>query len=149
MADLLVCLYEPSSGRILLDGRDVRQYDLPWLRRQVVVISHESVLFHASLAENLRYTSPEASWEEVMAAAAAVGLHEFTLSLPQGYNTLVGERGARLSAGQKQRVALARAVLKKPKILVLDEALSGRDGWVRLKCARPSIPLWLGGRCLW
>jgi ATP-binding cassette, subfamily B, bacterial len=127
VADLLVRLYEPGGGVILLDGHDIRQYDLSWLRRQIVVVSHEAVLFHASLAENLRYASPEASWEEVTAAAAAAGLHEFIVSLPQGYHTLVGERGARLSAGQKQRVALARAVLKKPKILVLDEALSGLD----------------------
>ncbi|HKA54361.1 MAG TPA: ABC transporter ATP-binding protein [Candidatus Binatia bacterium] len=127
VADLLVRLYEPGGGVILLDGHDIRQYDLSWLRRQIVVVSHEAVLFHASLAENLRYASPEAPWEEVTAAAAAAGLHEFIASLPQGYHTLVGERGARLSAGQKQRVALARAVLKKPKILVLDEALSGLD----------------------
>ena len=127
VADLLVRLYEPNNGVILLDGHDVRACDLPWLRSQVVVVSHEPVLFHASLAENLRYANPEASPEEVMTAAKAVGLHEFIISLPQRYDTLVGERGARLSAGQKQRIALARAVLKKPKILVLDEALSGLD----------------------
>jgi len=127
VVDLLVRLYEPENGTILLDGHDVRQCDLVWLRSQVVVVSHEPVLFHASLVENLRYASPEAPLGEVIAAATAVGLHEFITSLPQGYETLVGERGARLSAGQKQRVALARAVLKKPKILVLDEALSGLD----------------------
>jgi ATP-binding cassette subfamily B protein len=127
VADLVVRLYEPTSGAVLLDGRDVRQCDLPWLRNQVVVVSHEPVLFHTSLIENLRYANPEASVEEVIAAATAVGLHEFIISLSQGYDTLVGERGARLSAGQKQRIALARAALKKPKILVLDEALSGLD----------------------
>ncbi len=127
VADLVVRLYEPTSGTVLLDGRDVRQCDLPWLRNQVVVVSHEPVLFHTSLIENLRYANPEASLEEVIAAATAVGLHEFIISLSQGYDTLVGERGARLSAGQKQRIALARAALKKPKILVLDEALSGLD----------------------
>ena len=93
----------------------------------MVVVSHEPFLFHASLAENLRYANPEASVEEVTAAANVVGLHPFIASLPQGYDTVVGERGARLSAGQKQRIALARAVLKRPKILVLDEALSGLD----------------------
>jgi len=125
--DLLARLYEPRSGTILFDGRDIREYNLTWLRSQVVVVSHEPVLFHTSLAENLRCASPEASWEEVMTAAQTVGLHEFILSLPQRYETVVGERGARLSAGQKQRIALARAVLKQPKILILDEALSGLD----------------------
>ena len=127
VADLLVRLYEPSSGAIVLDGHEVCGYDLAWLRNQVVVVSHEPFLFHASLAENLRYANPEASVEEVTAAANVVGLHPFIASLPQGYDTVVGERGARLSAGQKQRLALARAVLKRPKILVLDEALSGLD----------------------
>jgi len=127
VADLLARLYEPDSGVILLDGHDLRDYDLAWLRSQIVIVSHEPFLFHASLAENLRYASPEASLQEVTAAAKAVGLHEFIASLPQGYDTVVGERGARLSAGQKQRIALARAVLKRPQILVLDEALSGLD----------------------
>jgi ATP-binding cassette subfamily B protein len=105
----------------------LRALELAWLRNQIVVVSHEPFLFHASFLENLRYANPEASVAEVSTAARAVGLHEFISSLPQGYDTLVGERGARLSAGQKQRIALARALLKRPKILVLDEALSGLD----------------------
>src|SRR5262245_58251641 len=145
VADLLVRLYEPTSGTVLLDGHDVRQCDLPWLRNQVVVVSHEPVLFHTSLIENLRYANPEASWEEVVAAAAAVGLHAFVMSLPQAYDTLVGERGARLSAGQKQRIALARAVLKKPKILVLDEALSGLD-MVSEAEVRQALDTFMAGR---
>ena len=91
------------------------------------MVSHDPTLFHASLLENLRYASPEASYEAIVTAAKMVGLHEFIVTLPQGYDTLVGERGARLSTGQKQRIALARAVLKQPRILVLDEALSGLD----------------------
>ena len=127
IADLLVRLYEPTAGAITLDGRDLREFDRAWLRNQVVVVSHDPFLFHASIEENLRYAKPVAARDEIIAAAHVVGLHEFVTSLPQGYETLVGERGARLSAGQKQRLALARAVLKHPQILVLDEALSGLD----------------------
>ena len=85
------------------------------------------MLFHASVLENIRHADPEAAEAAVMAASKTVGLHDFILSLPHGYHTQVGERGARLSAGQKQRIALARAVLKRPTILILDEALSGLD----------------------
>jgi ABC-type multidrug transport system fused ATPase/permease subunit len=127
VVDLLARLYEPVSGRILLDGQNLREYDLTWLRNQIVVVSHDPVLFHASLLENLRYASPEAAPEELVAAVKMAGLQEFVASLPQGSETVVGERGTRLSAGQKQRIALARALLKRPKILVLDEALSGLD----------------------
>ena len=127
VTDLLVRLYEPSSGTIFLDGCDLRDINPGWLRSHAVVVSHEPFLFHASLFENLQYASPEALPEEIFAAARTVGLHDFVASLPQGYETVVGERGARLSAGQKQRIALARAILRRPKILVLDEALSGLD----------------------
>jgi ATP-binding cassette subfamily B protein len=127
ITDLLVRLYEPNKGEILLDRSDIRTLALDWLRQQVVVLSHEPFLFHASLIENIRCASPQAAEQEVIAAAQVVGLHDFIQSLPQQYATIVGERGAQLSAGQKQRIALARAVLKQPKVLVLDEALSGLD----------------------
>jgi ATP-binding cassette subfamily B protein len=125
--DLLVRLYEPTTGTITLDGRNLRELNHEWLRNQIVVVSHDPFLFHASIEENLRYAKPTASGDEIFAAAQMVDLHGFVTSLPQRYETLVGERGARLSAGQKQRIALARAILKNPQILVLDEALSGLD----------------------
>jgi ATP-binding cassette subfamily B protein len=127
IVDLLARVYEPCSGVILLDGRPLADFDLTWLRDQIVIIGYESVLFHASVLENLRYASPDASLETVINAAKTVGLHDYIAALPQGYDTMVGERGARLSTGQKQRLALARALLKRPHVLVLDEALSGLD----------------------
>ena len=125
--DLLVRLYEPTSGTITVDGHELPELDRAWLRNQVVVVSHDPFLFHASIEENLRYAKPTATRAEVVSAAKIVGLDDFVVMLPEGYETLVGERGTRLSAGQKQRIALARAVLKQPQILVLDEALSGLD----------------------
>jgi ABC-type bacteriocin/lantibiotic exporter with double-glycine peptidase domain len=127
VVDLIIRLYEPSAGTISLDGHDVRDFDVAWLRKRIVVIGNEPFLFHASVLENMCYASPQTSRDDALAAARAVGLHEFVVTLPHGYDTVVGERGTRLSAGQRQRIALARAVLKKPKILVLDEAMSGLD----------------------
>ncbi len=127
VVDLIIRLYEPSAGTISLDGHNVRDFDVAWLRQRIVVIGNEPFLFHASVRENMCYASPQASRDDALAAARAVGLHEFVVTLPHGYDTIVGERGTRLSAGQRQRIALARAVLKKPKILVLDEAMSGLD----------------------
>lgn len=127
VVDLIIRLYEPSAGTISLDGHDVRNFDLAWLRKQIVVIGNEPFLFHASVLENVCYASPQASRDDALAAASAVGLHKFVATLPHGYDTIVGERGTRLSAGQRQRIALARAILKQPKILVLDEAMSGLD----------------------
>ncbi|MGE0821022.1 MAG: ABC transporter ATP-binding protein [Candidatus Binatia bacterium] len=142
--DLLVRLYEPTKGRILLDGHEIHELDLAWLRNQIVVISPDPFLFHTSVVENLRYANPDVSIEEIVAAATAVGLHEFITSLPQGYDTPLGERGARLSAGQKQRVSLARAILKRPRVLVLDEAVSGLDVTSETE-VRATLTLVLGG----
>jgi ATP-binding cassette subfamily B protein len=127
VVDLLVRLYEPTTGTITLDGHKLPELDRAWLRNQVVVVSHDPFLFHASIEENLRYAKPTATRAEVVSAAKIVGLDDLVVMLPEGYETLVGERGTRLSAGQKQRIALARAVLKHPRVLVLDEALSGLD----------------------
>jgi len=127
IVDLLVRLYEPAKGTITLDGVNLSELDQTWLRNRIVAVSHDPFLFHTSIRENLRYAKSSATDAELIAAARRVGLDTFVAALPQGYDTVVGERGTRLSAGQKQRIALARALLKEPHILVLDEALSGLD----------------------
>jgi ABC-type bacteriocin/lantibiotic exporter with double-glycine peptidase domain len=127
IVDLMTRLIEPRAGSILLDGHELRNLDLVWLRSQLVVTGHQAFVFHASMMENLRYACPDASLEQVTAAARAVGLHDFISSLPDGYDNPVGEHGATLSDGQRQRISIARALLKDPKILVLDEALSALD----------------------
>jgi len=127
IVDLMARLIEPGAGSILLDGHDLRALDLAWLRSQLVVTGHQAFVFHAPMIENLRYACPDASQEQVVAAARAAGLHDFISSLPDGYNNPVGEHGATLSDGQRQRISIARALLKDPKILVLDEALSALD----------------------
>ena len=127
IAALLQRLYDPLEGRVLLDGRDLRTLDAGWLRRQIGTVAQEPVLFSSSVADNIRYGKRGASDAEVEAAARAANCHDFVARFPQGYQTLVGERGIQLSGGQKQRVAIARAVLKDPRILILDEATSALD----------------------
>jgi ATP-binding cassette subfamily B protein len=127
IAALLMRLYDPDEGRILLDGRDLRELSPSWLRRQTGVVAQEPLLFASSIADNIRYGRQGASDEEVEAAARAANAHDFIAAFPDGYRTLVGERGVQLSGGQKQRVAIARAVLKDPRLLVLDEATSALD----------------------
>ncbi|MEC8511900.1 MAG: ABC transporter ATP-binding protein [Planctomycetota bacterium] len=124
---LLLRFYDPDAGRVTLDGVDLRQFELPALRRAIGLVSQDVFLFHGTIAENISYARPEASTEEVRAAAAAAELDGWIASLPLGYDTVVGERGQKLSGGQRQRVSIARAVLKDPPILILDEATSAVD----------------------
>ncbi|XP_028345386.1 mitochondrial potassium channel ATP-binding subunit isoform X2 [Physeter macrocephalus] len=128
VASLLERFYDPTAGMVTLDGQDLRALDPSWLRGQVIgFISQEPVLFGTTVMENIRFGKPGASDEEVYAAAREANAHEFITSFPEGYNTVVGERGATLSGGQKQRLALARALIKQPSVLILDEATSALD----------------------
>ncbi|MFF8838041.1 ABC transporter ATP-binding protein [Streptomyces sp. NPDC015130] len=120
-------LYDVTGGRVTLDGVDVRDLDFDTLARAVGVVSQETYLFHASVADNLRFAKPDATDEEIEAAARAAQIHEHIASLPEGYDTLVGERGHRFSGGEKQRLAIARTILRDPPVLILDEATSALD----------------------
>ena len=124
---LILRFFDPQQGRILLGGRDLRNLPLALLRRHIAVVTQDTYLFHGTVAENLRFGNPDATAEDLEAAARSANAHEFIQELPQGYDTLVGERAVRLSGGQKQRIAIARALLKDAPILVLDEALSSVD----------------------
>jgi ATP-binding cassette subfamily B protein/subfamily B ATP-binding cassette protein MsbA len=127
IADLLVGLYAPTEGRILIDGVPMDQLDLTSWQRQLGVVSQDTFLFNATLAENIAFGTPRATRARIEAAAEAAQAAGFIEALPQGYDTLVGERGYRLSGGQRQRISLARAILREPELLILDEATSALD----------------------
>jgi len=127
LVSLLARFCDPTTGAILLDGIDLREYDVADLRRQFAIVLQEPILFSTSIAENIAYGRPGAAREDILAAAQAAEVHEFIAGLPDGYQTLVGERGMSLSGGERQRVALARAFLKDAPILILDEPTSSVD----------------------
>ncbi len=125
--NLVSRFYDVTDGQLLIDAVDIRDYDVHWLRRQTGLVLQEPYLFHGTVADNVRYGNPDASPEEVIAAARAANAHDFIVAFPDGYDTLVGERGQSLSGGERQRISIARAILHNPRILILDEATSSVD----------------------
>jgi ATP-binding cassette subfamily B protein len=124
---LLPRLYDPTAGRIFIDGHDIRDLTLDTLAAQIGMVTQETYLFNDTVRANLVYARPDATEAEMVAACQAANIHDFLAGLPEGYDTVVGNRGYRLSGGEKQRLAIARVILKDPRILVLDEATSSLD----------------------
>jgi ABC-type multidrug transport system fused ATPase/permease subunit len=148
LVSLILRLYEPHKGAILVDGVEIRRYRRESLRRQIGLVLQESVLFGATVRENIAYGKPEASLEEIVAAAAAANADEFIRELPDGYDTVLGERGATLSGGQRQRIAIARAVIRDAPILILDEPMTGLDVESEAKVREALERLMAGKTCL-
>lgn len=127
LANLVARFYDPQNGRILVDGEDLRNISVASLRSLIGVVTQEVILFHDTLRANIAYGRGDMPEEKIIEAAKAANAHDFVMNLPEGYNTLIGERGFKLSGGERQRVAIARAILKNPKLLILDEATSALD----------------------
>jgi subfamily B ATP-binding cassette protein MsbA len=127
LVHLLLRLYDPTAGAILIGGKDIRDYTLTSLRSHIRIVPQEPILFSGTVAENIRYGRFEASAEQVIAAAKAAELHDFIYTLPEKYETEIGERGVSLSGGQKQRLAFAMAILTNPSVLILDDSMSALD----------------------
>ena len=124
---LIPRFYDPTSGKVKIDGKDVREYKLKSLRQQISFVLQDTLLFRATIWENIAYGKPEASRKEIEEAAKLANAHEFIEKMPEGYDTMVGERGVLLSGGQRQRIAIARAIIRDTPILILDEPTSGLD----------------------
>jgi ATP-binding cassette subfamily B protein len=144
LTTLIPRFYDPTAGRVLIDGHDVAGLSLQSLRDHIGIVFQDTFLFHTSVRENLLYARPGASEEQMIAAARAAYIHDFIAGLPDGYETIVGERGHRLSGGEKQRLAIARVILKDPRILVLDEATSNLDSVSEQLIQAALAPLFVG-----
>ena len=144
ITQLVPRFYDPQTGRVLVDGHDVRTLTLESLRRDIGIVTQETYLFHDTIANNLRYAKPEATDEELRAASQAANIDDFVTSLPEGYQTVVGERGHKLSGGERQRLAIARVLLKNPRILILDEATSSLDSHSEAAIQAALVPLMRG-----
>jgi ATP-binding cassette subfamily B protein len=131
--NLIPRFYDVSEGAVLVDSYDVRDVKIASLRRQIGIVLQETTLFSGTIRENIAFGKPDASMDEIIAAAEAAAAHEFIMSFPDGYDTPVGERGTTLSGGQKQRIAIARALLMDPRILILDDATASVDVATELK----------------
>ncbi|HOG53248.1 MAG TPA: ATP-binding cassette domain-containing protein, partial [Bacillota bacterium] len=127
LVNLIPRFYDPTSGCVKVDGTDVREMDLSELRAKIGMVLQDSVLFTGTIKENIRWGKPDATDEEVERAAKAAQAHGFIASFPDGYETMVGQKGVNLSGGQKQRIAIARALIRKPRILILDDSTSAVD----------------------
>lgn len=147
LVNLIPRHYDPVEGKILLDGEDLRNFTLRSLRAQIGVVSQEIFLFSATIAENIGYGNPAAGRDELKAAAKAAQIHDFITSLPEGYETMIGERGVNLSGGQKQRLAIARALLKNPKVLILDDYTSSVDAQTEYQLRHALDTLMEGRTC--
>ena len=127
IASLVARFYDPINGRVMIDGQDIRRYKIKSLRRQISFVLQETLLFRAPVWQNIAYGRPEASRAEIIEAAKRASADEFIVRMPEGYDTMVGERGVTLSGGQRQRIAIARAIIREAPILILDEPSSGLD----------------------
>jgi len=148
MCHLIPRFYEIGEGSITVDGRDIREYSRDSLRRNIGMVAQDVFLFNGTVAENIGYGKAGATMEEIEAAARAASIHEYIMTLPDGYNTGVGERGVKLSGGQKQRISIARVFLKNPPILILDEATSALDNATEREISRSLAELCKGRTCL-
>ncbi|HEX5324251.1 MAG TPA: ATP-binding cassette domain-containing protein, partial [Capsulimonadaceae bacterium] len=141
---LIPRLYDVEAGRVLIDGHNVRDITLSSLQQAIGMVTQETYLIHDTIKQNLRYGRPDATDEEIVAAAKVAAIHNHIVSLPEGYDTVVGERGYKLSGGEKQRIAIARAVLQDPRILILDEATSALDTQSERLVQAALVPLMAG-----